>query len=306
MNIKIKGWHILVIALILLFLWWNGYIQFAIKQPQQQPAEELVAVNKPIKFSLTDPLKGSAVASANIYIYTPDKILRESLITGSDGTITSALPYKSDSVLYVKVVKSGYVTSWFTVTVPKMSPADAQSLTFNFVPLQVVTLGTYTIKVTDQFGNSYSSGGLLNFTSLGVTSISITITIYNTADNTGYVTSKDQINNVLLAAVLEASTPGSAVTVSGAGQSVVRGTTSYWLTQLSDDGLTRKLVGNVYTKPGVSSVTITFGKGSLAKGQTQAFTFKLMIYYDPAYFAVNGIGGPDATSVATFTLNLGA
>jgi hypothetical protein len=131
MDIKLRGWHILVIALILLFLWYNGYIQFAIKQPQQQTAEEFVAVNKPIKFSLTDPLKGSAVASANIYIYTPDKILRESLTTGSDGTVTSALPYKSDSVLYVKVVKSGYVTSWFTVTVPKMSPADAQSLTFN-------------------------------------------------------------------------------------------------------------------------------------------------------------------------------
>jgi hypothetical protein len=170
----------------------------------------------------------------------------------------------------------------------------------------VVTLGTYTIKVTDQFGNSYSSGGLLNFTSLGVSSVSITITIYNTADNTGYVTSKDQINNILLAAVLETSTPGSAVTVSGAGQRVVRGTTSYWLTQLSDDGLTRQLVGNTYVKPGVASITITFGKGSLAKGQTQAFTFNLMIYYDPAYFAVNGIGGPDATSVATFTLNLGA
>jgi hypothetical protein len=263
-------------------------------------------VNKPVKFALSDPLAGVAIASANIYIYGQDKVLKESLTTDSAGTVTSALPYQSDGVINVKVVKSGYVTRWFAVTIPEMSPADAQSLTSNFVPLQTYNLGTHTIKVTDQFGNSYTTGGTLNFTALGATTVSVTITIYNTEDNSGYISSHDYLNGINLNAVLLSSTPGSSVTVTGAGSSVMRGTTTYWISVLNDDGLTRQLVGNQYVKPGVTSVTITFGKGSLAAGSTQAFTFNLQDYFDQSYFTTNGIGGPDAASLASFSLTLAA
>jgi hypothetical protein len=309
MAVRIKGWHIVAILLILFLLWYAGFFKIEIKQQVTQPTpggENLVPVNKPIKFALSDPLAGAAIASANVYIYGPDKVLKESLTTVSDGTVTSALPYQSDSVIYVKVAKTGYVTRWFTVTVPKMTPADAQSLTSNFVPLQTYNLGTYTIKITDQFGNSYTSGGSLNFTALGATTVSVTITIYNTKDNSGYVSSYDYLNGINLNAVLLASTPGSSVTVTGAGSSVMRGTTTYWISVLSDDGLTRQLVGNQYVKPGVTSVTITFGKGSLTAGNSQAFTFTVYGYFDQNYFATNGIGGPDAVSLATFSLTLKA
>jgi hypothetical protein len=309
MAVKLKGWHIVALLLILFFLYYSGYIKFSV-QPQpsveQPPSENLVSVNKPIKFFVNDPLAGSAIGGASIYVYGSDKVLRESLTTDTDGTKTSALPYQSGTVIYVKIAKTGYVTRWVTVTVPMMSQADAQSLASNFVPLQTVNLGTYTIKATDQFGNSYSSGGTLNFTSLGVSTISVTFTIYNTEDNSGYVSSYDIINNVNLNAALLASTGGSSVTVQGAGASVVRGTTTYWITVLNDEGLTRQLVGNQYVKPGVTSVTITFGKGSLTKGSTQAFAFKLQGYFDQSYFAANGIGGPDAVDLASFSLTLAA
>jgi len=309
MAVKIKGWHIAAVLLIVFLLWYGGYIKFNIQQaPQQQPpsGENLVSVNKPVKFALNDPLAGAAVASANIYIYGQDKVLKESLTTDSAGTATSVLPYQSGSVINVKVVKSGYVTRWFAVAVPKMSPADAQSLTSNFVPLQTFQIGSYTIKVTDQFGNSYSTGSTLNFTALGANTVSVTLTIYNTKDNSGYISSFDPINNINLNAVMLTSTSGSSVTVQGAGASVVRGTTTYWITVLNDDGLTRQLVGNQYVKPGVASVTITFGKGSLAAGSSQTFTFNLQVYFDQSYFAANGIGGPDAASLASFSLTLAA
>jgi len=314
MAVKLKGWHIALILLIALAAWYYGYIKIKIPgeisqpptQPPSLPSSELVPVNKPLKFALTDPLAGAAIPTATIGIYGPDKVLRESLTTSSDGTVTSALPYQSDSVIYVKVAKAGYVTRWFQITVPRMTPADAQSLTSNFIALATYNLGTYTIKATDQFGNTYTSGGSLNFTALGVTTISVTFTIYNTEDNSGYVSSFDYLNGINLNAAFLTSTGGSSVTVTGAGSSVQRGTTTYWITILSDDGLTRQLIGNTYVKPGVSSVTITFGKGALTAGSSQTFTFTLYGYFDQSYFATNGIGGPDAVSLATFTLNLKA
>jgi hypothetical protein len=242
-----------------------------------------------------------------VAVYGTDKTLKESLTTAADGyTAQTALPYSSDTILYVKVSKTGYVTRWVQVVVPKMTPSDAQSLTTNYIPLQTINLGTYTIKVTDQFGNSYTSGGSLNFTALGATTVSVTITIYNTEDNSGYISSYDYLNGIDLNAVLLSSTSGSSVTVTGAGSSVMRGTTTYWISVLNDDGLTRQLVGNQYVKPGVTSVTITFGKGSLAAGSTQAFTFNLQDYFDQSYFTTNGIGGPDAASLASFSLTLAA
>jgi len=292
-------------------MWYFGYLNFNMQQIQPQgqqptPSSGLVSVTKPLKFALNDPLAGSAIASANVYIYGADNILKESLTTGADGTVTSALPYQSGSVINVKVSKTGYVTRWFSVTVPQMTPADAQSLTSNFVSLQTVNLGTYTIKVTDQFGNSYSSSGTLNFTSLNASTVSVTLTVYNTEDNSGYVSSSDPVNRVNLNAVLLSSTGGSSVTVQGAGSSVTRGTNTYYISPVSDDGLTRQLVGNTYVKPGVTSVTVTFGKGSLTAGSSQAFTFALQDYFDQSYFAANGIGGPDAASLATFSLTLAA
>jgi len=312
MAVKLKGWHIA--AILLFFLaWYYGYINIPIPQRVVQPPsvpepprDEYVDVNKPIQFALTDPLGGAAIPSANIYIYGSDRVLKETLVTDSTGIKTSALPYRSGEVIYVKVAKEGYVTRWFTIVVPKMTRVDAQSLTSNFIALQTYNLGTYTIKATDQFGNSYNSGGTLNFTTLGANTVSVTFSIYNTEDNSGYISSYDFLNGINLNAVLLTSTGGSAVTVSGAGNSVVRGTTTYWITVLSDDGLTRQLVGQTYVKPGVTSVTITFNKGSLTAGSSQQFTFNVYIYFDQAYFAANGIGGPEAVSVASFTLTLAA
>jgi len=310
MAIKIKGWHIAVIAIAILLLWYAGYIKFSTQpiQQQPQPSENLVSVNKPLQFAVVDPLAGGGLVSAGVTVYGTDKTLKESLTTATDGyTAQTALPYSSDTSLHVKVSKAGYVTRWFSVVVPKMTPSDAQSLTTNYIPLQTVNLGTYTIKVTDQFGTSYTSGSTkLNFTALTVSTCSVTISIYNTEDNSGYISSYDPLNNINLNVPLLTSTTDSKATVTGAGSSVARGTNTYWISVVSDDGLTRQLVGNEYVKPGVTSVTITFGKGSLAAGETQNFVFTLYDYFDQSYFAANGIGGPYATSLASFTLILAA
>lgn len=309
MAFRIKGWHILFVILLLFAAIYTGFIKIewtTVPPESELPSVEKVSVNKPVKFYLGDPLRGEAIASASIYIYDQNKVLLETLITGSDGTVTSSLPYQSDTIIRVKVEKSGYVTRWFAITVPRMSPADAESLTSNYVALQTYYLGTYTIKVTDQFGNSYTSGGTLNFTALGAETVSVTFTIYNTEDNSGYISSYDFLNGINLNAAFLTSTSGSSVTVTGAGSSVLRGTTTYWITIVDDEGLTRQLVGNTYVKPGVTSVTITFGKGSLTSGSSQSFTFTLYVYFDQDYFATNGIGGPDATSLATFSLTLAA
>jgi len=306
-GIKITWLHVVVVAVVVLFLFQAGYINWQVTGPEEEepPIEtDLVSVNKPMKFALLDPLAGSAIPNASIMLYGADNVMRESLETGSDGTVTSALPYESDTVLYAMIEESGYVTKWTTVTVPKMSAADAESLSSNFVSLQTYDLGTYTIKVTDQFGNSYDSLDTLNFTTLGASSVTLTITIYNTEDNSGYISSYDRLNAVDLDAVMVTSTEGSDATVSGAGSGVTRGANSYWLSEVSPDGMTRQLVGSTYVKSGVTSMSITLGEGAIGANETQDFVFGLYGYFDMGYFMQNGIGGPDALLLTSFTLTV--
>jgi hypothetical protein len=305
--VKISFGQLLAIVVIAIILWY--YLPAFLPKPAQvvttsSPVSNLVSATKPIKFFVQDVLKGQAVASASVKVYQGTQLV-ESLTSDSTGMATTGGMYSSGTVLNVLVVSSNS-KQWFKITVPQMSPADAQSLTVNQVVIPFWSLGSFTIKVTDQFGNTYSSGGAVNFTTLGVSSVSITVTIYNTVDNTGYKSSFDPINNVNWYAVLSTSTGGSAVAVSGLGSSVMRGTTTYYLTQVSDDGLTRQLVGQTYTKTGVTSVTFTVNKGSLAHGSSQTFTLALYAYFDPQYFATNGIGSPDALQLTSFALNFAA
>jgi hypothetical protein len=44
----------------------------------------------------------------------------------------------------------------------------------------------------------------------------------------------------------------------------------------------------------------------LAAGSSQAFTLDLMAYFDISYFSTNGIGGPDATTLTTYSLTFKA
>lgn len=300
----------LVIILIFGAAWYFGYLNLSTIPTGQIPQTGTVDVTKPIKFSLIDPLAGSAIQSATIEIYGTDKVLKESLITssgsGEEGTCSTAMPYKSGTTLWIKISKAGYVTRWVTVTVPKMSQADAQSLTYNYIPLNTVNLGTYSIKIMDQFGNVYSSGGTANFTTLGTNSLTLTVTVYNTEDNSGYISSVNPIIGQSLGSTVRFYSSGSALAISGFQSSVTRGSTTYYFVDLSDDAMTRQKVGEQYTKTGTTSFTINVNKGSLASGNSENLVFNLYGYFDKNYFSQYGTGGELATSLASFTLTLAA
>lgn len=303
---RIKTWHVIALVILLYLAYSGGYLNVHVNNTQsilgtQTQAPNGVAVNKPLKISVIDPIAGQALASATVQIYDANGNLMETLTTDSSGQATTAMSYKSGSIIYV-FVESGSTKLWQKVTVPYMSQYDAQASAYNPVTIQAFTLGTYVIKVMDQFGNVYSSGGTLNFTQLGTNTVSLTIQIYNTQDNTGYKSSYDPLNKVHWDAVARLYADNPDFVVSGLTNSVDRGTTTYWLQVVPDQALTRQKVGDQYTSTGVYTFTVTINKGGLTS--TQVLNIDLMGYFDPAYFAQTGIGSNAQLQLATFTLNI--
>jgi hypothetical protein len=175
-----------------------------------------------------------------------------------------------------------------------------------------VILGTYAIKCFDNFGNQYTTGQTVNFTDLAATSVTLSFTVYNSATNTGYRTTYDSLDNVNQACGVELSTAGSDVSLptgitGGTGaQAFARGTNTYWSTILSDSSLTNQKVGLTQPLQGQAPFSITINQAALSAGNDQDFNIALVAPFDSAYFANNGVGGPNAASLASFAITVGA
>ena len=304
---KISGsTAILLIVVIFAALWALGYIEIPSKPETVLPAEQGVAVTKPLKISVIDQWAGQAVGSATVKIYK-GTVLMESLTTDATGIATSALSYKSGDELHIQIVKDN-AQLWKTIEVPYMSKADAESLTVNPINIPFYTLGTYIIKIMDGDGNVYSSGGTLNFTTLGKDVVTLTITIYNTQDNTGYISSYNPILG-------EARNPYIVLTISGTNfdKLGVQGfsyrkdlaASSVFFTQVSDDGLVKYKVGNVYQKEGTWSITITIDGSALSAGDSISASFVLKLFADGnKYLSTNVWSSETVVDAATFDLTI--
>lgn len=303
----------IVIGLVILIgAAYMGYIQIpGINFKQQAIVQQGgeaggVAVTKPLKIAVIDKWQGSAVASATIKIYK-GQTLMETLTTDASGLATTALSYKSGEQLYLHISK-GSAEVWVPLTVPYMSESDAQSLTVNPVNVEFYTLGSFSIQVMDGDGNSYTTGGTLNFTALGKNVVTLTITIYNTLDNSGFMESYNPVLGEKRAAYLIAEFSGTGYDVLGiTGFQYSKETASkrVFFNHIVDDELVKYKVGNTYQKDGVTSITITIDGSALTAGQSVTMSITLKLFADgDKYLSSNVWSSETSVDAATFTLTL--
>jgi len=315
-GFKLKTWHILVIILIL--AWYFGWISFKGFTPEEggitppgteQPSEEgLIAVTRQIKFTVTDKYAGSP-ASGTIYIYADDgKTLLESGSLSS-GAYTTSDSYTSGTVLWVKIDDGANSILWRKITVPKMNPADAESLTTNPVKIEFFDICTLTDTLQDSLGNSYADNANWNKTSggnPGQTIATATYSVYVSSDNDGFMSSYDPIYGYDFGAWLVVKVSGTNyenVLLTGFDYAYEKGTAMYYWVQIPDTGITKWKVGNDYVYPGAWShswtVDLTGYSGDNADMQIYVYA-----YANPQYHQTYGSYGPYAVQLAEQTINL--
>jgi hypothetical protein len=311
-------WLALIVLGIVVFWQLGVFDQFAgmwTKGAANQPgggnelpptSDQYVSVTRPLKFALTDKYAGSGVASATIMIYDGDTKL-ESVTTDSDGTKASGQSYTSGKQLRIYVNKSNS-KAWYSITVPKMLSADVDAMTSNPVKLDFFTLDTsVTLKVAQSNGTSYSTGGSYNWTQSGVTTETLTVTGYISADGKGFISSHDPINDIDWNVVLYGklyNTNYELLTLTGWDRSYERGSALWGSAKIPDTGVTKYKVGETYVYSGTFGKTLTLKKGSYT-GDAADLVLYLYAYSDGSYHKDYGSFGPDAVAMASaFTLNL--
>lgn len=322
-------WYGIIIVVVVFILFatpWGGFFASKVPTPpggavttQQTNAQGQPVTGSgtalPIQFNVVDKWAGGGVNAPTITVYEGTQKF-DSSAASSAGVLTTSNFYSPGTNLNVLVVKSN-TKQYFTVTVPSISSIQSQSQVYA-ITLNYWTLGTYSIIMTDNLGNTYSTGGCFNMSTLagstaqcggsgaaakpGTTPATLTITAYDSVTNTGYTSSYDPINNVNWYGALIIQDAGK-VSITGYGQSFQRGTNTSYYTRIPDSSLTCIQVGQVITGcNGATSLTIAIG--TVAHGAYETQTIYVYGYFDPTYWGAQGTGSPNVVQLATATLKV--
>lgn len=266
----------------------------------------LVDVDKVVDFSLKDEYGGSALTSKTLLVYDGTGLQQlHSLTTGGDGTIATPDTYKSGEVLYV-YYESSNDKMWWKVTVPQMTPADAQSATVNTIKLNAFAIGTYTSDSLYYLATSISDADTYD----AVTSETPTFTysLSNTgSDNTGIKSSYDPLYQMPYNVVMYVTFSGTSyetILVYGFTSDYTLGSTHYVARNLDPYALTKHKIANRYLSEGTQSVTFSLDlTGYVVNGTTMQIN--VYAYSDPAYsMSHGGAYGTEAVIIAEQTVTI--
>ena len=271
------------------------------------PSFDMVAVTRSIKFVVKDKWAGTPATSATLKIYKGTD-LQESLTTdGTTGIVNSGSAYTSGDKLNILLIKSDSKL-WQVIEVPKMAKSDVEAVSVNPVGLDFFTLDTsMTLKVVDGLGNAYSTTDSLNFTALGVTQTTLTVSGYISADNLGFKSCVDPLNGINWNVVTYGKLSGTnyeLITLTGWDKSYPKGLAIYGAEKIPDLGVTKYKSGNDYIHPGTFSFTLTLNQAGYS-GDAADLDIDVVAYSDPNYHESYGSYGPDYVAMASsFKLNL--
>jgi len=264
----------------------------------------------PIEFVVKDQYQGGAVDSATIDFYLHGSNVKEETLTTSSGKATSSFSYKSGTLLDIYVAK-GNTKYWFLgVEVPYYDTAEkAAQVTKHQIALDFWTLGTYAISVVGPDGNTISNNGNLNKTESGIGNTpTLTVTIRNTVDNTGFKSCNDPIEGYTDQAIVLVKLTGT-----GSENIVLKapswpykeiGTDRYWGSAIPDSELTRiKAADGTVTQEGVYTFTISLDLTNYS-GDAADLVLTVYAYSSWDYFNYYGAAGGDAVQLASMTINL--
>jgi hypothetical protein len=273
--------------------------------PTKAPVAGMVNVDKPLKMNFANIYGGGALTGTTsaIQVYQQDGVTASgSALTIAASTTTSALSYSSGTHLVIAYHYSTTDYMFWSIIVPQMNQADAQSLTTNAIDLQGFNVPTLTDTLTHSNGTSISDGQQMNVTAAPTGSL--TYAWFVSATNTGFLTSHDATYNTDNKAVVWCTVSGTgytSVTLSGFDGKITRGTTDYYYKVIDPTSISMYKVGNNAVLPGTGS----FNFGYTAIGYTGTGTtiqLYLDIYSDPSYMQNYGSYGPYSSTLAEQTV----
>jgi len=273
----------------------------------------LVDVDKQIKFHVIYKYGGAPIASKtdkfNLYDSGGENVLEANLDTDANGLITTGSPYPSGQSMYLRYEDSND-KQWWSFTVPKMNPSDAESATYNMIRLEGFTIGTYT---TDSLkcanGTTIADAGTYNITNSGANP-HFTYSLANTgSDNTGLMTSRDPLydqNWDIEVYITFSGTDYEKLIIYDMAYDFTLGSTHYVGKTADAYALTLHKVGSTYKSLGTQDFSFWIDTTSTTVGTTSVTMQITVVAYGDHTYAQNHGGnfGTEAVEIAEHTVTI--
>lgn len=261
-------------------------------------------VNRKLAVSTIDTYNGAAGSGTVKFFAADGKTLLET-ITIASGVATTGDYYKSGTVLVLEYNDASNSLVRKKITVPQMLPADIEAVTNNPITLKTFTncaaLTASSVSDTGVTITDASTSAAFNVTNEGTTG-SISFTWYVPTDNTGFLSSYDEIDGLNWYAVIYAKLSGTNyeyVSLSGWEGQYTKGTAVWYYKVLEPTSITKYKVGNSYIYSG--SATFTWNvDASGYSGDAATAALWMYIYSDAAYHNAKGSFGPDSFQIDNY------
>ena len=299
--------------------------------------ENLCSVTKPMQITAFNAYSGAALNAPQLEIRSGSAPygLSQNASASSSGVVTTASAYTSGTPLKIMTYAASTVRQWLDVTVPPMTCGD--NSTNNVMSIYALVLGAWTAQVTGA-GSTFTDGNSYIITQFTGNTVDITFNLSEDTANAGYKTSFDPIRNAYYGFVIEVSTGGSSLSITGFQKSAVKGSTTYYFKACPDgvsgtgfgktggqgqfqvkvgtdsQGYAQGCTGSLSEQTigtdvigGTASFTYTVAVGSLAAGSTQDVDTQWRRNADiNKYINENDYGAYDAQVGSTFDLDFRA
>jgi hypothetical protein len=273
----------------------------------------LTDVNKQLKFHFIYEYGGDPIASKSntfeIWDATGSRRLESALDTDANGHCTTGSDYASGTNLQVRY-ESSNDKMWWNIVVPQMTPADAESATYNLIRLSGFTIGTYTDALKLANGTALADDGTYDISIDGNTAHMI-YSIANTgADNTGLMTSSDPVYDQRWDVELYVTFSGTdyeKLIIYDLAYDFTLGTTHYVGKTLDPYALTKHKEGNTYLSLGADEVSFWIDCSGAGGSASVTMYISVRAYADHNY-AMNhgGTFGAEAVEICETTLTIQA
>ena len=300
--------------------------------------ENLCSVTKPMQITAFNAYSGAALNAPQVEIRSGSAPhgLSQNVSASSSGVVTTASAYTSGTPLKVMTYAASTVRQWLDVTVPPMTCGD--NSTNNVMSIYAIVLGAWTATVTGTGGTTFTDGTIYNISEFTADTVDISFTLSETTANAGYRTSFDPIRNAYYGFVIEVSTTGNSLSITGFQKSAVKGSTTYYFKACPDgvsgtgfgktggqgqfqvkvgtdsQGYAQGCTGSLSAQTigtdvigGTASFTFTVAQGALASGSSQNLDTQWRRNADINKFInENDYGAYDAQVGSTFDLDFRA
>jgi len=284
----------------------NSKCWYSVTVPKMSPSDVQALTYNPIKLEFFTLDTSVTIKVSDDQGNTYSNTSRTESIGTGDGTATDF----SGTLSYTPIVPGSV-----TVTDGNETFTDNGDGTLTGSAGGSGTINYYTGAISVSFASAPSSGAdisvsytqaaLLNFGSLGVSQVNLTVNGFVSTDGRGYKSSYDPLNNINWNAVLYCKLDGNGyenLSITGWDRSYTKGSAVWFAHTLADTEVTKYKVGLTYKYPGTFAFPFTVNKGGYSASSSSSMakiTLYLYAYTDPSYHEKMGSFGPDAVAMAS-------